>query len=198
MVNWQNCWAVEWVPDWLGGVWVFKGTRLPIRFLFEYLSAGGTVNGFAKWYGLDDANVVAVLAHGTQQLCLRRPAASNIVADQYPTCTDRNEPSRKAEFSASEGWRGRVRSVSQVLILLTILGAVILAVFAFLAVAFEAQENTIHAALVAMCASAVLIVQPFGWVWLRTIAPQQVRSHWQAAFYGSPKMPRYLSRLTLM
>ena len=171
MGNWGDCPFVEWVPDWLGGVWVFKGTRLPVRFLFEFLATGGTVRGFARWYGIDNSEVVAVLAHEARQLYLRRPHVSNVVPDQSPASNRRNEPSQTDESGEGEGWRGKMRTTLQAATVLVILGAVLLAAFAFLAVVLEPQDNTIHAALVAMCAAAILVVQPFGGVWTHRIAP---------------------------
>ena len=171
MGNWEDCPSVEWIPDWLGGVWVFKGTRLPIRFLFEFLSTGGTVRGFAKWYGIDDSGVVAVLTHEARQLQLRCPSVSDAAADQSPSGDNRKESSRTDESYESDGWRGKMRTVLRAATVLVILSAVLLAAFAFLAVALEPQDNTIHAALTAMCAAAILVVQPFGGVWTRRTAP---------------------------
>jgi uncharacterized protein (DUF433 family) len=36
-LNWSQCPAVESVPDKVGGVWVFKGTRLPVATIIENL-----------------------------------------------------------------------------------------------------------------------------------------------------------------
>ena len=46
MLNWSQCSAVERVPGKVGGVWVFKKTRVPVRALFENLEGGATVNEF--------------------------------------------------------------------------------------------------------------------------------------------------------
>jgi uncharacterized protein (DUF433 family) len=64
MVDWTTCDLVESVPGKLGGEWVFKGTRLPIRALFENLEAGASVDDFLEWFpGVDRECVEAVIRH---------------------------------------------------------------------------------------------------------------------------------------
>jgi uncharacterized protein (DUF433 family) len=53
----------------LSGAWVFKGTRVPVRALFENLEAGATVDDFLKWFpGVNHDQVIAVLEHAEQSL----------------------------------------------------------------------------------------------------------------------------------
>ena len=40
--------ATESRPDILGGILVFKGTRVPVRNLFDYLVAGESIKDFMK------------------------------------------------------------------------------------------------------------------------------------------------------
>lgn len=40
MLDWSQCSAVERVPGKVSGAWVFKGTRAPVRALFENLEGG--------------------------------------------------------------------------------------------------------------------------------------------------------------
>ena len=62
MTNWENCPAVESVPDRLSGAWVFTDTRLPVSALFENLEAGATVEEFMDWFApVDEWKVRAVL-----------------------------------------------------------------------------------------------------------------------------------------
>ena len=69
MLDWKNCPAVERVPGRVSGAWVFKGTRLPVRALFENLEEGASVDDFLKWFpGVTREQVVAVLAHAEQSL----------------------------------------------------------------------------------------------------------------------------------
>lgn len=49
MANWEKCPAVERHPDKLSGVWVFKGTRVPVSALFDNLQDDATVRQFLKW-----------------------------------------------------------------------------------------------------------------------------------------------------
>ena len=62
MSNWEQCSAVHREPDRVSGVWVFRGTRVPISALFENLRDGASVDDFLKWFpGVDRSQVEAVL-----------------------------------------------------------------------------------------------------------------------------------------
>ena len=64
MADWEHCRAVERDPDRLGGVWVFRGTRVPVSALFENLKDGASVEQFLEWFpGVDGWKVQAVLDH---------------------------------------------------------------------------------------------------------------------------------------
>jgi uncharacterized protein (DUF433 family) len=48
---------------------VFKGTRIPVRALFENLEEGATVDDFLKWFpGVTRDQVIAVLSHAEHSL----------------------------------------------------------------------------------------------------------------------------------
>ena len=69
MLDWLACPAVERVPARVSGAWVFKGTCLPVRALFENLEEGATVDDFLKWFpGVTREQTIAVLAHAEQSL----------------------------------------------------------------------------------------------------------------------------------
>ena len=69
MLDWINCHAVERNTDRLSGAWVFKGTRVPVRALFENLEAGATLDDFLGWFpGVTREQAVAVLTHAEQSL----------------------------------------------------------------------------------------------------------------------------------
>lgn len=69
MLDWSDCPSVERVPERVGGAWVFKGSRLPVRTLFENLEAGATIDDFLAWYeGVTREQVRAVLRHAEQSL----------------------------------------------------------------------------------------------------------------------------------
>lgn len=53
---------VERSPDTVSGAWVFSGTRLPVKTLFENLEDGATVDQFLEWFpGVTRGQVLAVL-----------------------------------------------------------------------------------------------------------------------------------------
>jgi uncharacterized protein (DUF433 family) len=69
MLDWSDCPAVERVPDRVSGAWVFTGTRIPVRALFENLEEGASIDDFLAWFpGVARKQVVAVLAHAEHSL----------------------------------------------------------------------------------------------------------------------------------
>jgi uncharacterized protein (DUF433 family) len=62
MIDWSQCPAVERHPGKMSGAWVFKGTRVPVRALFENLQGGAHVADFLEWFpGVTREQVNAVL-----------------------------------------------------------------------------------------------------------------------------------------
>ena len=69
MLDWKTCPAVERVPERVSGAWVFTGTRIPVRALFENLEEGATLDDFLKWFpGVTRDQVIAVLTHAERSL----------------------------------------------------------------------------------------------------------------------------------
>jgi uncharacterized protein (DUF433 family) len=69
MDNWRTCKAVERRQGKASGAWVFRGTRVPVRALFENLEDGATVDEFLEWFpGVTRAQVEAVLDHAAESL----------------------------------------------------------------------------------------------------------------------------------
>ena len=69
MLDWSQCDAVERIPGKVGGVWLFKGTRVPVRALFENLEGGATVAEFVEWFpGVACDQVEAVLEFAQRSL----------------------------------------------------------------------------------------------------------------------------------
>lgn len=69
MLDWNDCPVVERVPGRVSGAFVFKGTRVPVRALFENLEAGATVREFLEWFpGVTEAQAMAVLEHAERSL----------------------------------------------------------------------------------------------------------------------------------
>ena len=69
MLDWKDCPAVERSPDKVSGAWVFRGTRVPVKALFENLEAGAKVDDFLAWFeGVTREQVDAVLEHASASL----------------------------------------------------------------------------------------------------------------------------------
>ena len=69
MLEWSQCPAVERVPGKVGGVWLFRGTRVPVSALFENLEGGARVEEFIEWFaGVTREQVDAVLEHAERSL----------------------------------------------------------------------------------------------------------------------------------
>jgi uncharacterized protein (DUF433 family) len=61
--------SVERSHDRVSGAWVFRGTRVPVRALFEKLEESASIDDFLKWFpGVTREQVVAVLNHAEQSL----------------------------------------------------------------------------------------------------------------------------------
>jgi uncharacterized protein (DUF433 family) len=69
MIDWSQCSAVERIPGKVSGAWLFKGTRVPVKALFENLEGGATVEQFLEWFaGVERAQVDEVLEHAQRSL----------------------------------------------------------------------------------------------------------------------------------
>jgi uncharacterized protein (DUF433 family) len=61
MSDWNNCSTLESDPDKLGGKWIFRNTRVPLRALFENLESGASIDDFIEWFpGVERQQVEAV------------------------------------------------------------------------------------------------------------------------------------------
>ena len=69
MSIWKSCKAVERNPDMVSGVWVFRGTRIPVSALFENLEDGAQVTDFVNWFpGVKEEQVREVLEYVARSL----------------------------------------------------------------------------------------------------------------------------------
>ena len=69
MIDWSQCPAVERNPSKVSGAWLFKGTRVPVKALFENIEGGATVDEYLEWFpGVARAQVDAVLEHAQRSL----------------------------------------------------------------------------------------------------------------------------------
>ncbi len=68
-LDWSHCPAVERSADRVSGAWLFRGTRVPVKALFENLEDGASVDDFLDWFpGVGREQVVAVLEFAEQSL----------------------------------------------------------------------------------------------------------------------------------
>ena len=68
-LDWSQCEAVESVPGRVSGVWVFRGTRVPVAAVFENLEDGFTISEIVAMFdGLRQEQVKAVLDFAAQSL----------------------------------------------------------------------------------------------------------------------------------
>lgn len=69
MLDWSKCPAVERITGKVSGEWLFKGTRVPVKALFENLEAGSRIDEFLDWFpGVKREQVEAVLEHAQRSL----------------------------------------------------------------------------------------------------------------------------------
>jgi len=69
MLDWKQCEAVEQDPQVVSGAWVFKGTRVAVKALFENLEDGASIADFVEWFpGVTREQAEAVLAHAEKSL----------------------------------------------------------------------------------------------------------------------------------
>ncbi len=69
MLDWNQCPAVEHDAQVVSGAWVFKGTRIPAKALFENLEDGASIVDFVAWFpGITREQAEAVLTHAEKSL----------------------------------------------------------------------------------------------------------------------------------
>lgn len=69
MLDWSRCPATERVPGKVSGAWVFKGTRVPVKALFDNLEDDARVDDFLEWFpGVSREQVEFVLQFAGQSL----------------------------------------------------------------------------------------------------------------------------------
>ena len=68
-IRWEHCAVIEKEPGTLSGAWVFRGTRDPVRALFENLEDGASIDDFLEWFpGVTRQQIEVVLEHAAQSL----------------------------------------------------------------------------------------------------------------------------------
>ena len=67
MANWENCQHVERVPGIANGVWVFKGTQVPLHALYDTLADGENAVDFAHRHDVSVEQVVVTLRYEAEE-----------------------------------------------------------------------------------------------------------------------------------
>jgi len=62
MIDLSKCAVVERVPGKVSGVWLFRGTRLPVWVVLDNLQAGATLDEIADWFEIERSKVEEFLA----------------------------------------------------------------------------------------------------------------------------------------
>ncbi len=69
MKAWHELDVIEQHPDKVSGVWVFRGTRVPVAALFENLRDGASITEFLEWFpGVTLEQIEAVLDYEVASL----------------------------------------------------------------------------------------------------------------------------------
>ncbi len=67
-LDWSQCPAVESVPGKVSGVWLFRGTRMPVATVFENFEAGANIEEIMEWFDLRREQITAVLEFAARSL----------------------------------------------------------------------------------------------------------------------------------
>jgi uncharacterized protein (DUF433 family) len=71
VLDWNDCPVVERLPGKVSGEWLFRGTRVPVKALFENLEDGARIDDFLEWFpGVTREQVEAVLRHAERSLAV--------------------------------------------------------------------------------------------------------------------------------
>lgn len=67
--DWSNCPLVERESGKISGAWVFQGTCVPVRALFDNFEGGASVDDFQEWFpGVTRQQVEGILAYVSADL----------------------------------------------------------------------------------------------------------------------------------
>ena len=68
-MSWQECPSVVKTPEIMSGEYVFRGTRVPVRALFQNLEDGASLEEFLQWFpGVTRNQAEEVLKFAEQSL----------------------------------------------------------------------------------------------------------------------------------
>jgi len=67
-LDWSRCSAVESIPGKVGGAWVLRGTRTPVKVLFENLEAGMSIEEVIEQFPVTREQVDSLMAFVARSL----------------------------------------------------------------------------------------------------------------------------------
>ncbi len=68
ILNWSQCPAVESIPGTVSGAWVLRGTRTPVKVLFENLEAGMSIEEVMEPFPVTREKIDSLMAFVTRSL----------------------------------------------------------------------------------------------------------------------------------
>ena len=67
-LDWSQCPAVESIPGKVSGAWVLKGTRTPVKVLFENLEAGMSIEEVMEQFPVTREQIDRLMAFVARSL----------------------------------------------------------------------------------------------------------------------------------
>ena len=67
-LDWSQCPDVESVPGKMSGAWVLKGTRFPVKTIFDNLEAGMSIEEITEVFDVTVEEIRAVLHYAGESL----------------------------------------------------------------------------------------------------------------------------------
>ncbi|HEY4361525.1 MAG TPA: DUF433 domain-containing protein [Bryobacteraceae bacterium] len=68
MLDWSQCPAVESIPGKVSGAWVLRGTRTPVKVLFENLEAGMSIEEVMEQFPVSREQLDSLMAFVARSL----------------------------------------------------------------------------------------------------------------------------------
>ena len=68
MIDWSQCPAVESLPGKVSGAWVLKGTRTPVKVIFENLEAGMSIEEVMEQFPVTREQIDSLMAFVAKSL----------------------------------------------------------------------------------------------------------------------------------
>jgi uncharacterized protein (DUF433 family) len=67
-LDWSQCPAVESIPGKVSGAWVLRGTRTPVKILFENLEAGMSIGEVIEQFSVNREQIDSLMAFVARSL----------------------------------------------------------------------------------------------------------------------------------